>query len=241
MRRKATIISLAIVSVALVLAVGLTAWRNYIPSKIYRYERVDSIVNLSNPRELVGIKEYVFVCRVIETHDYNSERLFRDFPAIIDYYGGTFTECKIEVIKNIEGSLKENEITYFYKGGGCSVLKDSICLFQNDIMPVADSYYIFTGMAHPDGTMTGGGEYGTIMLEPWVNKNNIEDSAVYQYYVDAYNNQTGSFTDVKYLATIDTEFDDGNENARRYALEKEKRDIQKEYDEAVKKGNDKLK
>ncbi len=243
MKKKTIKVVSVICVVALLIGIGgYIAWRNYVPTKIERFGSSVSIINLTDLREVVGYKEYVFVARVIETYDYYTAKNVRKFPDIVNYYDMPFTECRVEIVKNIKGTLKENIETSFYKVGGISISRTEIYLYENDLIPEKDKYYIFMGMAHPDGTMTGGGTNGTIALEDGIDKNNLESSAIYQKYVDAYKNQILSpYSDeISYLATIDVDFGDGTENAKRYALEKESREYSAEYEKALIQGNPKL-
>ncbi len=235
--------------VTLVLCVGgYTAWRNYVPTNIEYTMTSDTTVNLYDPREVVGVKDYVFVCRVIEMYDYYSEKGSRDFPDVVDYYDLPVTECRVEIIKNIKGTLAENSVTSFYKGGGINYSRTAVILKEGDIMPEVGKYYIFTGMAHPDGTMTGGGTNGTIALEDGIDKNNLETSAIYQKYVDAYNNQIepkNSKNDIAYFAKADKNYNDGATNAQLYekdlrAKSEKGHTIDEKYDKALKSENPKL-
>ncbi len=233
---------------ALVLVGGYIAWKNYTPKKIDNSISMSTSVNLYDPKEVVGVKHYVFVAKVTGTRDYYSERLNYDFPDIVDYYDMPFTECEVEVIKNIKGELKENSTFCFYKVGGASALKDSIVLYEDDIMPEVGKYYIFMGMAHPDGTMTGGGTNGTIELESGIDKTNLETSAIYQTYVDAYYNQIKPLysSNIRYLAKSDVNYNNGAANAEIYGedlkLQLEKGNgLDEKYDEAVMSENPELK
>ncbi len=166
----------------------------------------------------------------------------KDFPEVIHYYDMPFTECNVEIIKNIKGTLSEGVKTTFYKVGGINHSKTAIYLDEGDIMPEVDKYYIFTGMAHPDGTMTGGGTNGTIALEEGIDKNNLESSAIYQKYVDAYNNQikpSSNAIDIAYYAKADKNYNDGASNAQLYEdylKQKVERGytIDEKYDKALK-------
>ncbi len=247
MNKITKIISIVSVVALVICMGGFAFWQKHIPTRIERYDSAVYLINHDNPQEVVGIKQYVFVARIIEVHDYYTEKKSRDFPDVIDYFDKPFTECRLEIIKNIKGSLIENSEISFYKGGGVNSTRTSIMLYQNDIMPEQDKYYIFMGMAHPDGTMTGGGTNGTIALEDGIDKNNLESSAIYQKYVDAYNNQIEpSYNkDFEYYAKADIHYNNGTTNAQLYEkslkAKKERGDIlDKAYDKALKSENPKL-
>lgn len=245
---------------------GYFLWRTVFPPKTVRYSSdyysADLAIVLNGPREYVGATKYVFVAKVTETHDYYTERLFHDFPAVIDYFDSEFTECRLNVIKNIKGDLEVGKEFSYYKAVGISKLRTCIILNdREDVLPEVGKYYVFFGIVHADGTMTGG---GTFPLEDGITENNLEESATYQKYVDAFNNQIvryHSFPD-DYLCTADVNFGGGSHNAevyaeylkwqeeidRKYAEEQSmsyeefyEKHFDFKYDKAVKKGNPKIK
>lgn len=227
---------LCILLVVTISTAGLFIWKfTRTPTEVF-YISSDTDVNLADPREVVGVKEYVFVAKVEETHDYYKEKLIRSFPGIIDYYDREFTECVVTVIANIKGELQEGKTFSFYKTGGIAWDRSCIVLSsKSDLIPEAGKYYIFSGKAHADGTMTGGGANGTFELEEGITENNLDESKIYQQYVDAFNNQIlpknkGFYPD--FLCTADKKFGDGSYNAELYTeYRKKKEEINKKYAE----------
>ena len=241
-------IKIVCIILAVILIVGYVAWKNYIPTEIQYMMSGDTTVNSGDPREVVGVSEYVFVGYVQETYDYYTEKSSRKFPEIIDYYDIPFTECKVKIVESIKGNLKKGEKFSFYKVGGIVPSREYILLDENDIMPEKGKYYIFTGIAHADGTMTGGGSNGTIKLEAGIDESNLEQSEIYQKYLDAYENQIlpdskSAYPD--FLCTADESYGDGTYNADLYEyyskLQKEKGSFDEKLDKAVKQGNKKIK
>lgn len=252
-------------AVILATTCGYFLWRTVFPPKVVRYYSdyysADLAVNLDDPRAYVGATKYVFVAKVTETHDYYTERLFHDFPAVIDYFDSEFTECRLNVIKNIKGDLEVGKEFSYYKAVGISKLRTCIMLKdRNDILPEVGKYYVFFGIVHADGTMTGG---GTFLLEDGITESNLEESEVYQKYVDAFNNQIVRYRSYydDYLCKADINYGDGSYNAEIYAeYLKQKEEIDRryaeeqsmsyeefyekhfdfKYDKAVKKGNPKI-
>lgn len=263
MKKKVKISILCIFLVAVIGTAGFFVWRNnHIPTKIVYTPSSDTDVNLDDPKEVVGVSDYVFVGKTEETYDYYSQKLQRKFPAIVDYFGGEFTECRLKIIAGIKGNLTVGNVFSYYKVGGINRSRTCIVLEEGDILPEAGKYYIFTGGAHADGTMTGG---MTIPLEDNINENNLEESKIYQQYVDAFNNQIlpsykGIYPD--FLCTADINYGDGSYNAELYSVylkkneefdrkyaeelsmtyeEYQKKYPNNEYHDAVKKGNQKIK
>lgn len=238
--------------ICIVLAVtaigGYMAWENYIPTEVRYMMSGDTAVNLSDPKEVVGVKDYVFVGYVQETYDYYTEKSSHEFPDVVDYYDMPFTECRVKIIASIKGNLEEETVFSFYKVGGIVQSRSYILLDEDDIMPEKGKYYIFTGLAHADGTMTGGGTNGTIELEAGINESNLEKSKIYKTYLDAYENQILPDSQSVYpdfLCTADESYGDGTYNAELYEdyakMKKEKGDFDEDLDKAVKKGNKKIK
>lgn len=196
-------------------AIGYHSWRTHIPTEI-AYIHCDTLYNPYNPREVIGSQAYVFVGFVEETHDYMTEKYKREFPEIIKKSDRPKTECKVKVIKNIKGNLQEGASFSFYKGGGITVDRQYIELYNNDLIPKVGKYYIFTGYAHEDGTVTGGGPNGTIELESDITAENLESSKLYQEYVDAAENQVSFGKDLltEFLAKADKNYGDGSHNVQ---------------------------
>lgn len=241
------VLSTICIVLAVVMIGGYVAWKNYIPTRI-EYMISDTTVNLNDPREVVGVKEYVFVGYVHELYDFCTQKSSREFPEIVDYYEIPFTECQVKIVAGIKGNLKEGSEFSFYKVGGIVPSRTCIFLDEGDIMPEKGKYYIFTGVAHADGTMTGGGTNGTIELEEGIDESNLEQSEIYQTYLDAYENQIppyGKDVSPVYLCTADVNYGDGTYNAELYKeyidYIKEKGDIIDEaYYKAVKSENKKI-
>ncbi len=247
-KRIKKIASIICVVLAVTVIGGYVAWKNYIPTEIRYMISGDTAVNLSDPREVVGVSDYVFVGYVEETFDYYTQKSNRDFPEIIDYCDRPFTECQVKVVTCIKGNLAIGSNFSFYKTGGVTESRGYISLYENDLLPEKGKYYIFTGGAHADGTMTGGGSNGTIELEAGINESNLEQSEIYQTYLDAYENQILPNSQSIYpdfLCTADENYGDGTYNAELYEdyakLKKEKGSFDEELDKAVKNGNKKIK
>lgn len=195
---------------------GYYIWKSkQLPTKI-SYIHSDSPINRDDPREVVGAQSYVFVGYVEETHDYMTEKGNREFPKpVTDSVLGN-TECVVKVIKSIKGNIVPDTVFSFYKVGGVSEDGKCIDLFENDVIPEAGKYYIFTGFAHEDGTVTGGGENGTIEIEEGIDGNNLVESEIYQKYVDAYRNQIllKDYNFPRYFAQADANYGDGSYNEK---------------------------
>ena len=159
------------------------------------------------------------------------------------------TEC-------IKGNIPVDETLSYYKVGGVTGLRTSIYLDVEedyieqgyvDYYPEEGKYYIFRGIAHPDGTITGGGTFSTDLLEDGINATNYRESKVYQKWINAYENQIiYDNDDYKYLCSADADYGDGTYNAEIFGKYKESREkkgssVDEKYYKAVKDGNPKIK
>lgn len=253
------IIIIAVLCITAVVGTGLIWQNKHIPTKIVYHSKADTDVNFDDPREAVGSSRYVFIGKIEETYDYYVNKASRKFPEIADYFGGEFTECRIKIVDAIKGDLTVGNTFSYYKVGGITENRACIALEEGDILPETGKYYLFTGIAHADGTMTGG---VTIQLEDGITEDNLNESKIYQEYVDGFNNQIlpktkGLYPD--FLCTADKNFGDGSYNAELYSeyvkkteeldreyaekhsMSYEKKYSNDEYHEAVKKGNSKIK
>lgn len=189
--------------------------------KKFSYYVSEPSYNAGDNRAVVGIHPYVFVGYIEETHDYMSERFKKNFPETIKEIDRPMTECKVKVIKNIKGSLREDVTFPVYKTGGLSKSLMYIKMEQDSIMPQSERYYIFIGYAHEDGTLTVGDHPGIVKIESGINAENLESSKLYQEYVDAYENQILPKYSIgySYLAKNDVNFGNGEYNQKLYQKE----------------------
>lgn len=247
--KKHSKIFIVIISMVLVFAILFVAWLNYVPTKIrYRSEFMtdNTAISWSNPREAVGVSNYVFVAYLEEIYDYNTAKFTRDFPALIDYNGTVYTECKVKVVSNIKGCLEVGKEFSFYQWGGINWLRTCYILDDDYKLPEVGKYYIFLGSCSADGTMIGGGSNRTIQLEEGIDSTNFEQSEIYQKYIDAYKNQITTHAKAyNYLCTADVNYGDGTHNAEIFAAyldwnEEKGNDIDKDYYKALKEGNPKI-
>ncbi len=248
-KRKNLMIS--VVVIAVVFTILFVVWSNYKPTKMVYFEGcIETTIDLNNLEDVIGEADYVFVGYVEETYDYNHDRFFHDFPKVIDYYGGPYTECVVTVTECIKGNIPQGEkLSYFWVGG---VTNNRMYIYssaqegQTDYYPQVGNYYVFKGMAHPDGTITGGGSFGTDLLEQGIDKTNYKQSTVYKKWIDAYQNSDKTIDRFPYVCKADINYDDGNYNAEiyeRYLEWKKEIDspVDEKYYEAIKDGNPKIK
>jgi hypothetical protein len=143
----------------------------------------DFVIDMENPREVIGLGDYVFVAQVnkeIETDYRNVKELGNGKKVSMPY-----TIYSITVIDNIKGEIKINEPIEFEKQGGINFDKKSISLPECDSMLEEGEYYILIASAEPDGRLAQGGPTAAIKLKD-KSKNEIISSQVYKDYQKYY-------------------------------------------------------
>lgn len=150
-------------------------------------------VDMSNPEEVVGISTNVFIGYVEQMTD---TYYIDNFP---------YTRYKVKVINNIKGALALDTTVQVNKEGRIS--EDSSCylIYKDDFLPDEGVYYIFNVRERSeDGSYTASGVNTAVLIDDIDmgvtddiisdNKQNnvtnkLENSLIYQKYVDAYKNQ----------------------------------------------------
>lgn len=167
-----------------------------IAMSFYRYSKKNDITNLdityvsasyavdmTNPKEVVGLCSNVFVGYIEEmTETY----YISDFP---------YTRYNVKVISNIKGELPLDTTVRINKEGGIAKDESSYIFLQNDSLPEEGKYYIFNVRKRiEDDSYTASGINTVILIDdvniqPLTNDISFESSSIYQDYIDAYKNQ----------------------------------------------------
>ncbi len=172
---------------------------NDVKSLDTKYMSACYVVDMNSPEEVVGLCSNVFVGYVEQMTD--------------TYYDNHFpyTRYNVKVIKNIKGDLPLDTTVHVNKEGGIS--EDSSCyvLYENDFLPDEGKYYVFNVRERKeDSSYTASGINTAILLNDIDMQNNqsdqkisdenvitsddkklsnLDNSAIYQKYVEAYKNQ----------------------------------------------------
>lgn len=165
-----------------------------------KYVSAMYVVDMKNPEAVVGISSNVFIGYVEEMTDTD---YILNFP---------YTRYKVKVIDNIKGELQLDATIQLNKEGGISEDRSCYLLYENDFLPDEEKYYIFNVRERSeDGSYTASGINTVVLLddidlqsvtndiildnsassntEQSDFKNKMENSSIYQKYVDAYKNQ----------------------------------------------------
>lgn len=209
---KKSIIFAVLITIICLFTIGIVSFKNQQPKVSYIEENY--AIDINDPHAVVGAKDYVFICEVLEVKDCNTEIPKDELPDSIIEFDTPMTRCTVKVLKNMKGNLKEEIIT-FYKDCGLSSDGKVLQIYKNDLMPEAHKVYIFMGYGQYDGTITGGGENGTIFV---CNSDEIySETKIYNEYIQYINNQVAPAIEYPhYLAYADVNFGDGSVNKNIY-------------------------
>lgn len=134
-----------------------------------------NVINIKNPKEVVGYGDYVFVARVddkIKSVHSSAEDLDPGIP---------MTTYSITVIDNLKGKIKKNTPINFSKIGGVSSSSNVLTLLEGDEMLEEDKYYILVAAGNQDGSMVQAAATAAVMLDV-TNEEEIVSSQIYKDY-----------------------------------------------------------
>lgn len=201
---KKRIYKFTILSIVLTAAItGILLYRNrpVDASKLEtRYMSAVFVVDMNNPKEVVGNSTHVFVGYVEKQEE--------------TYYMGYFpyTRYSVRVADSIKGDLAVGETVTVDKEGGIAEDRSCLILYRDDILPEEGQYYVFfTRGGSNKNSYTASGINTTVPLKLAETKeltaavaktdaispeaaqsaiaDILSDSSVYQTYLDAYKNQ----------------------------------------------------
>jgi hypothetical protein len=176
---------------------------NILPDDSIEYVNASYVFDIDNPQELVGFVDYVFVGHVdknvgveyVEAGEEPSEE-----GIIISY--DPYTTYNVTVLSNIKGELKTDVSIPLIKFGGLNKDGLSYLLMDGDTFPQVGGTYIFTAKADENGELHLTGKNSNIPLnaesksmhavsldENNQKVENIEQTDIYQIYMEAEQNQ----------------------------------------------------
>ncbi|WP_338098682.1 hypothetical protein [Methanolapillus africanus] len=159
------------------------------------YTNATYVINVSDPKELAGSADYVFVGKVdkIAGTEYK-------FPVMIEVeengkikeveVGDPYTNYYITVVENIKGELVQNQSIPVLKEGGITKDRKYYILPEDDFLPEEGKIYIFYAYAQPDGSLLITGPNSNVEIKTdSVKSENIEKTSEYQETLKAFENQ----------------------------------------------------
>ena len=115
----------------------------------------------TNPRESVGMCDYVFVGKVISYDGVQYKHVIQMETKTV---GSPHTEYTIQVLDNIKGKLITKEPIHILKEGGVSQDGKSVYLYERDQLPESGKEYVFLGYAQPDGSIIVSGPESSVLV-----------------------------------------------------------------------------
>jgi hypothetical protein len=156
------------------------------------------IIDMSKPEEVVGLATNVFIGYIEEIIDTSYD------------WSIPYTHYNVKVINNIKGELPVDSIIKINKEGGISKDLSHYILHENDSLPNVNEYYVFNVIETEDNSYVASGinmivpidEINIDSIDKVVNrdssdiieknidiKEELEDSNIYNKYLDAFSNQ----------------------------------------------------
>lgn len=134
-----------------------------------------NVINIENPKEVVGYGDYVFVARIdeeIQNVHSSAEDLDPGIP---------MTTYSITVIDNLKGKIKKNTAIKFSKSGGISASSNMLTLLEGDTMLEEGEYYILVATGSHDGSIIQAAATAANKLDV-TSKEEIVSSQAYKDY-----------------------------------------------------------
>lgn len=118
-----------------------------------------NVINIENPKEVVGFGDYVFVARI----DEEIKNLHGSAEATDLWM--PMTTYAITVLDNLKGNIKKNTPIEFHKMGGISSSSNRLTLLEGDTMLEEDQYYILVASGNSDGSIVQAAATAAIKLD----------------------------------------------------------------------------
>lgn len=128
--------------------------------------KADYVIDVDNPREVIGEADYVFVAQVKSNDgtEYQDRVPIENKNGKIEYVGDAYTNYSVHVIKNIKNELILDSNVKIQKMGGLREDGSAYDVFESDKLPEVDKYYIFIANTQEDGTLLISGANSNIEL-----------------------------------------------------------------------------
>ena len=167
-----------IVIIIIMLCISLFATQYLMKPQIdlpIQYVSGMNVINIKNPKEVVGFGDYVFVARIDEEIK-NVHRSAEDLDP-----GIPMTTYSITVIDNLKGKIKKNTPVELSKIGGISSSSNMVTLLEGDTMLEEDKYYILVAAGNDDGSIVQAAATGAVKLDV-TSEEEIVSSQAYKDY-----------------------------------------------------------
>lgn len=143
------------------------------------YTDADHVIDIHNPREVIGFADNVFVALIEE----EVNTVYRNSIETSNgkKIGDPYTQYRITVISNLKGKLKKNTSIILEQSGGVSMNGEFIELLEGAELLKVGEYYIIAAGGEPDGRIVITGPTSSIKLD-YSSKSEIISSNEYKDY-----------------------------------------------------------
>lgn len=139
---------------------GIISFRNYNKKENkVKYIHASYGFDVNNLNNIVSDADFVFVGKVI-----NSAKTVYKYPVKVEdkWITSPYTYYNLQIVKNIKGNLLKGKFVKILKAGGKDKYSNAKYVYENDILPNKNGYYIFVAYVQPDGSLLVSGANSTI-------------------------------------------------------------------------------
>lgn len=112
------------------------------------------VIDITNPRELAGFADYVFVGRVEKQNEVVYEDVFdRETEGGLVTVGTPHTGFDVTILENEKGNLVLDQTISLWKEGGLSIDGKVRIVAEEDTWPEAGDVYMFYASVRKDGNL----------------------------------------------------------------------------------------
>jgi len=152
------------------------------------------LVDVNNPKEVVGDADYVFLGNVVEQTGtlYKNKIPMEQENGDVLYIGNAYTNYTVSVIENIKNELVTSENISISKLGGIREDSSAYDIFEDDFLPEVGKTYIFIAYAQEDGSLLVAGPNSNILCTNkslMKSKSSFLKTSEYTTYKTAVDNQ----------------------------------------------------
>ena len=150
------------------------------------YLYADFAIDTNNPYEVVGFADYYFIATVDEVvgTSYRNEVTLETEDGGQRKVSTPYTEYSVDVLRNIKGTLPEDESILLTKVGGVSRDEKSVVVYKNDMMLEPGKIYAMTACVQQNGTLLVSGPNSCEIVENDVNTIDSDEDGYGDYYAN---------------------------------------------------------
>ena len=164
--------------------------KNDVESIPISYQHATYSIDYDNLNAVVGDADYVFIGTIADEEGtvYKNPVKIEDTDGNVVEVTSPYTNYKVDVLKNIKGSLTTEEPIQIQKSGGISEDKSEYLLYEGDELPAVGQTYVFFAYAQPDGSLLLSGPVSN--METKIEKGeDLESTTEFKEVMEAYENQ----------------------------------------------------